>query len=39
MNFEQTWPPFAAEWGVPFVLVLMVLALVGIGFAVWWLER
>jgi magnesium transporter len=25
MNFLQTWPPFTAEWGVPFVLALMVL--------------
>ena len=39
MNFEQTWPPFAADWGVPFVLVLMVLALVGIALVLWWLER
>jgi len=25
MNFAQTWPPFAAWWGVPFVLGLMVV--------------
>lgn len=25
MNFEQTWPPFSAPWGVPFVLILIVL--------------
>jgi magnesium transporter len=23
MNFDRTWPPFAAGWGVPFVLALM----------------
>lgn len=23
MNFTQTWPPFEAPWGVPFVLLLM----------------
>jgi magnesium transporter len=29
MNFEQTWPPFTTEWGVPFVVVMMlVIALV-----------
>jgi magnesium transporter len=27
MNFERTWPPFNASWGVPFVLALMILAL------------
>ena len=26
MNFERTWPPFAADWGVPFTLVLMAAA-------------
>jgi Mg2+ and Co2+ transporter CorA len=26
MNFEHTWPPFAADWGVPFVLALMAIA-------------
>jgi magnesium transporter len=26
MNFEQTWPPFSAPWGVPFVLGLMTFA-------------
>lgn len=25
MNFAQTWPPFSAPWGVPFVLGLMVI--------------
>jgi magnesium transporter len=23
MNFEHTWPPFGAEWGVPFTIVVM----------------
>ena len=27
MNFAHTWPPFSAAWGVPFVLVLMLVAL------------
>lgn len=27
MNFEHTWPPFSAVWGVPFVLLLMLVAL------------
>jgi magnesium transporter len=27
MNFEQTWPPFSAPWGVPFVLGLMGIVL------------
>jgi magnesium transporter len=26
MNFETTWPPFAAEWGVPFVMLMMAAA-------------
>lgn len=33
MNFEQTFPPFSAEWGVPFVLVLMLVCLVAVGIA------
>lgn len=32
MNFERTFPPFDAPWGVPFVLVLMLA-----GIAVLWL--
>lgn len=39
MNFETTWPPFSADWGVPFVLVLMLLTLIGILIVLWWLER
>jgi magnesium transporter len=39
MNFERTWPPFEAIWGVPFVLVLMLLALIVVIFTLWWLER
>lgn len=30
MNFLKTWPPFDAEWGVPFVLLLMVALVVGV---------
>jgi len=30
MNFLKTWPPFDAEWGVWFVLVLMVALVVGV---------
>ena len=26
MNFEHTWPPFAAHWGVPFALAVMAAA-------------
>lgn len=25
MNFEQTWPPFDAPWGVPVTLLMMVM--------------
>lgn len=39
MNFKETWPPFEAVWGVPFALVLMVLALAVVLFVIWWLER
>jgi magnesium transporter len=28
MNFEKTWPPFSAPWGVPFVLSLILLTLI-----------
>ena len=31
MNFEQTWPPFTADWGVPFVLLLMLIGLTVVG--------
>ncbi len=30
MNFEQTWPPFPADWGVPFVILMMMLAITAI---------
>ena len=30
MNFEHTWPPFAAPWGVPFTLALMALLVVAV---------
>ncbi len=36
MNFERTWPPFGVEWGVPFVLLLMLSITVGL---VWYLRR
>lgn len=37
MNFERTWPPFSAEWGVPFVLLLMsTLVIVFLIFHWWW---
>jgi magnesium transporter len=39
MNFVQTWPPFTADWGVRFVLALMVLTVIVILFVLWWLER
>ncbi len=25
MNFDDTWPPFGASWGVPFVVAMMIL--------------
>lgn len=30
MNFERTFPPFDAWWGVPFVIILMIVTLVTI---------
>ncbi|MDX1994207.1 MAG: magnesium/cobalt transporter CorA [bacterium] len=30
MNFERTWPPFNADWGVPFVVSLMIVLAVGV---------
>jgi magnesium transporter len=30
MNFLHTWPPFDADWAVPFVLLLMVVLVVGV---------
>jgi magnesium transporter len=30
MNFAQTWPPFEQWWGVPFVMLLMTLAITAI---------
>jgi magnesium transporter len=26
MNFERTWPAFTSEWGVPFVIALMIIS-------------
>lgn len=36
MNFEQTWPPFDAPWGVPVVLLLMGVL---ISVVVWLVRR
>ena len=30
MNFQHTWPPFDAPWGVPFTLVVMATAISGV---------
>jgi magnesium transporter len=38
MNFEHTWPPFSAEWGVPLIVIIMVFALLIIGIILWKLE-
>jgi magnesium transporter len=32
MNFERTWPPFSAPWGVPFTLLAMVGAVAAFRF-------
>jgi magnesium transporter len=37
MNFETTWPPFRADWGVLFVLGLMVALTAGLLFIFRWL--
>ncbi len=29
MNFEKTWPPFSEPWGMPFVIVLMLVVMGG----------
>jgi magnesium transporter len=36
MNFAQTWPPFDMPWGVPIVVLMMVLTT---ALAVYWLAR
>lgn len=33
MNFESTWPPFSAWWGVPLVILMMLAAVVYILYA------
>lgn len=38
MNFEHTWPPFSAPWGVPFVLALMAVTLVLVLLVIWWID-
>lgn len=30
MNFEHTWPPFDAVWGIPVVMVLMLLMMIAV---------
>ncbi len=35
MNFDHNWPPFSAVWGVPFVLVLMLVGLAVVMIAFW----
>ncbi|MBI1256145.1 MAG: magnesium/cobalt transporter CorA [Chloroflexi bacterium] len=35
MNFEHNWPPFGAAWGVPFVLLLMFIGLIGVMVLFW----
>jgi magnesium transporter len=30
MNFERTWPDFSEPWGVPFVVLLIALVLIGL---------
>lgn len=39
MNFTHTWPPFEEPWGVPFVLTLMLIALVVVIIVMWRLEK
>jgi Mg2+ and Co2+ transporter CorA len=39
MNFLHTWPPFDSDWGVLFVLTLMLIALVSIILVMRYLER
>lgn len=40
MNFERTWPPFDAPWGVPAVIVMMLLSVVVLMVLFrWWLRR
>lgn len=39
MNFEHNWPPFSSDWGVPFVVFVM-LALVGAFLILnWWWSK
>ena len=38
MNFEHSWPPFDAPWGIFFALFLMVLGLVIVGVILWRME-
>lgn len=39
MNFEVTWPPFNASWGVLFVLILMGILVAVFLFLNWWWNR
>ena len=36
MNFEHTWPPFNAWWGVPFVIGLMIVSM---GAVIWFSSK
>jgi magnesium transporter len=36
MNFERTWPPFSADWGVAFALLMMGL---GVSVVIWLARR
>jgi magnesium transporter len=38
MNFEHTWPPFSAPWGVPFVLAVMLGLVAGVMALFKWLD-
>jgi magnesium transporter len=39
MNFLRTWPPFDVDWGVPLVLLLMIVGIGGLFGTVKWLNR
>jgi magnesium transporter len=38
MNFQHTWPPFDAPWGVPFVLAVMLGLMAGVMALFKWLD-
>jgi magnesium transporter len=39
MNFEQTWPPFDADWGVLFVVMLMLITIAVVTYVIRRMER